>query len=554
MKRATAMISLLLLLATLASGCGEAETALKPAGGPLREIKIAYDPNKARLSEDLVNAYNARAAIKVRAAKMEIPEILEALPRGELIAVSPDSSIWIEHLDKAWKEANPDASSIVGTTVRFATTPVVIATWKGREGELGNSDERGWAALLRKASEDANYKWSHGSPRASASGMLALVAEFYAGAGKAFGLSKADADQESVRKYVAQLERTIARYGGESDAALVEYLLKEGERGLSALVMPEASAFDFNQRSKGAKLYAIQPVEGTLMLDHPLILLETAKLTPELRRAFLDFARFLTGSEAQALVVKHGYRPVDLTIDMARSPLAAEGISTAQPRLLQMPSAGVLSYLRSAWASGLKRRANIMLVVDVSGSMEGEKIQRTKEALVSFIKQVPSDEERVGLSIFSSDYRELVPLGRLGENRSALLAQIDQLDAGGSTSLYYSIWRAHRLLAQQADPERINVVVAMTDGQENSSSNFNNRDRPGVGRVPQITGKNNKDVGPLTNALKQSGSGVLIFTVGYGNDADMNVLGSIASSFSGTAYRADPNTIRKLYDLISANF
>jgi len=92
--------------------------------------------------------------------------------------------------------------------------------------------------------------------------MLALVAEFYAGAGKTFGLGKADADREEVRRYVAQIERTIARYGGESDAALVEYLLGDGRRALSATVMPEASIFDFNQRSRGDKLYSIHPTEA----------------------------------------------------------------------------------------------------------------------------------------------------------------------------------------------------------------------------------------------------------------------------------------------------
>lgn len=542
------------LLGNLLASCEAEPSRVEQQTGPLREIDVAYDPNKGRLFEELLSAYNAKAKVKVQGVKLEIPRMMEELAGGNLIAVSPDSSIWMESMDRAWQQANPGSSSVVGTTVRYATTPVVIATWQGSEAELGPEGERGWSTLLRRASGDSGYRWSHGSPRASASGMLALVAEFYAGAGKGFGLTKADADREDVRSFVTEIEGTIARYGGESDAALVEYLLAEGQKALSAMVMPEASVFDFNERSRSAKLFAVHPAEGTLMLDHPLILLERPDLTPEQRRAFLDFARFLTGPEGQALVMKHGYRPVDLAMDMGDSPLAGQGMSTAQPGLLQMPSSGVLTYLRQSWASGLKRRANIVLVVDISGSMNGDKLDRTQEALLSFIEQVPSDEERVGLITFSSDVQELVPLARLGDNRRQLRSEVDELRAEGNTAMYYAVWRAYRLLAQNPDPERINVVVAMTDGKENASRNFSQRNVPGVGQVPNISARDERSTRPLVDALRAEGEGILLFTVGYGSDADLEVLRSMASPFGGQSYRADTDTIKRLYELISQNF
>lgn len=547
------VFGLLLALALVFSGCAE-NGLLTGGNAPIKEIKVAYDVNKAGLFEELIKTFNSRASVKVQGVKLEIPAMIEAVPSGDLVAVSPDSSVWLDSMDKAWRETRPEAPSIIGTTIRYATTPVVIATWQGRQNELMGKDGGGWASLLERSSQDASFRWSHGSPRASASGMLAVTAEFYAGAGKSFGLTKADADREEVRRYVAQIERTISRYGGESDAALVEYLLKEGQAALSALVMPEASVFDFNQRSRSARLYAIQPSEGTLMLDHPLVLLETAGLTPEQRRAFLEFGRFLTGSDGQAIVAKHGFRPVDLSFDMEKSPLAAAGLSAGQPSLLQMPSAGTLAYLQASWASGLKRRANIVLVMDTSGSMDGEKIKRAREALTSFIKQIPSDEERIGLTRFASDFEELVPLGRLGDNRPGLLAEAANLDTGGNTAFYYAVWRAYLTLVKRNDPERINVVVAMTDGQENASWNFSETNVRGVGTVPQLVFGNSKNVDKLVSALKTTGSGVQVFTVAYGSDADLGILNTLASSFGGQAYRAEPETIRRLYELISQNF
>jgi Ca-activated chloride channel family protein len=551
MKRLTLALSIAIILSLLVGGCFS-DGSSTPAPVAVKEIKIAYDPNKAVLFEDLVNTYNARADIKVRAIKMEIPDIIDAVAEGGLVAVSVDSTIWLKNIDDAWQDSHPDANSVVGTNVRFASTPVMIATWQGREGELGKEGQRGWTSLLQRASQDQNYHWTHGSPKASASGMLALVAEFYAATKKDIGLNKTDIDRQDVRENVSKLEKTISRYGGDSDAALVDYLLKSGQHALAATVLPEASVFDYNRRTKGAKLAAVAPSEGSLMLDHPLVLLESADLLPQQRRAFLDFGRFLTSEEGQKIVVKHGYRPVDLSYDMAQSPLKTQGISPEQPKLLQMPPTGVLSYARSAWATGLKRRANIILVADISGSMEGEKLNSAKEALKSFIRQVPSDDERVSLVAFSDDYQELVPLGRLGDNRRQIMDEIDSLSAKGNTAFFYSVWRAYHTLALLKDTERINVVVAMTDGRENRSVNYSNRRVEGI-TIPKLIG-DTVDIKYLVAALKKENANILVFNVAYGGDADFSLLNDLGSEFNGQAYTAETKTIRRLYELISQNF
>ncbi|MDO8670445.1 MAG: VWA domain-containing protein [Dehalococcoidia bacterium] len=550
MRKLLAFVATLLLLL---AGCDALSDKLTGSNTALKSIKIAYSPEKAKLFEELVADYNGRAAVKIDAVKAEWPDMLEAAANGAFVAVSPDSSIWLEALDKAWVDAHPDSSSAIGTTTRFATSPAVIATWAGREGELGSAQSRGWSSLLARAKADASYRWSHGSPKASASGLLALTAEFYSAAGKTYGLAKIDADREDVRKYVADVERTIARYGGESDAALVDYLLGDGQNVLSAVVMPEASVIDYNRRSKGKQLVAVYPVEGTLMLDHPLVLLETPQLTPDQRRGYLDFARYLRSPEGQKIVAANGYRPIDIGLDLAAagSPLKpANGVSPSQPILLQIPSAGVLDYLKQAWATGLKRRANIILVVDTSGSMgDNSKLVRAKEALGSFLKQIPSDQERVGLSTFSDNYQELIPLDTLAKNRQKLDYAVSGLTPSGGTALYYAIWAAQRTLAAKLDPERINVVVAMTDGLENKS-----QDLAGKSGVPILTTRTSNDPSALIKAMQTNGQGVLVFTIGYGSDADMTGLGKIATAFGGQSYRADTATIKKLYELISQNF
>ena len=74
-------------------------------------------------------------------------------------------------------------------------------------------------------------------------------------------------------------------------------------------------------------------------------------------------------------MLRHGYRPADLTIPLTGqgSPLTpANGVDPAQPQtVLQMPSAAVVDVVRDVWWY-TKRHTNVFLVVDTSGSMEGD--------------------------------------------------------------------------------------------------------------------------------------------------------------------------------------
>ena len=72
-----------------------------------------------------------------------------------------------------------------------------------------------WQDLLTRAQSDPDFRWSHPST-SSASGLLATLAEFYAGAGKTRGLTIEDVTAQTTLDYVAALEKTV-RYYGEGD-------------------------------------------------------------------------------------------------------------------------------------------------------------------------------------------------------------------------------------------------------------------------------------------------------------------------------------------------
>ncbi len=517
--------------------------AEEAAAGPT--LTIAYSPEKAVLFTELVDRFNAERfqtpdgeTMVVRPVKMAAEDMIQGAVDGKFQAMTPDSSLWLDAVDRAWMDKTNGQSPLVGEVSRYAVSPVVIAMWEDVARSLGYPDKSlGWQDILSKAQNDPNFKWSHPST-GSASGLLATLAEFYAGAGKTRGLTKEDVQRQSTLDYVAAIEGTV-RYYGEGELAVIKRALEEGRSYLDAFVVQEQLVVYFNQQKRQPKLVAIYPVEGTLWEDHPLALLETPSLSADQRQVFSRFRDYVTSHEAQMLVLEQGYRPADLSIplDDPASPLtAANGVDPNQPQTaLQMPTPGVVEVVRDVWWY-TKRHTNVYLVVDTSGSMRGEKLANAQEALRVFIEQIRGDRERVGMVEFSSRVYNVMPLDELGNNRAALLYEIDRLEANGDTALLDAIDHAHSKLQELGDRERINAIVVMTDGKENNSRI----------RLKELTQK--------LQQANERGTPVVVFCIAYGNNADMDTLQRIAEASGGQVRQGDLATIRDLYKILSTYF
>ncbi len=511
---------------------------------PPASLTIALSPEKAALFQELVNNFNQQQLksskgenLQVDTVQLDPEDMLDAAIAGNFQALSPDSSIWLDQLDRQYQSSQNTTTGLVGQTVRYAVSPVVIAMWRDAAQRLGWPQQPiGWSELLNAATANKDFKWSHPST-SSASGLLATLAEFYAASGKTRGLTVDDVKAPSVQEYVSALEKTV-RYYGEGEAATAQRLAEKGRDYLDAFVASEQVVIDTNQKP-GLDLVAVYPKEGSLWQDHPLALLEAPGLSDLNRETFRAFASYITSPAAQQIILSKGYRPADLSlkIDGANSPINSQnGVDPTQPQTsLQVPSAAVLDVVRETWLAN-KRRTNVELVVDTSGSMAGEKLDRVKEALQTFLDQVKSDEERVGLVEFASDVMPRVPLNELKNNRSSLIRTIGSLESSGNTALLDGVWTAYRRLQDLNDRSRINAIVVMTDGKENASSLSLNR------LVARLQQEN------------QTGVPVVIFAIAYGNDADMGMLQAISDATGGQTYEGTVETIRKLYKILSTYF
>jgi Ca-activated chloride channel family protein len=200
-----------------------------------------------------------------------------------------------------------------------------------------------------------------------------------------------------------------------------------------------------------------------------------------------------------------------------------------------MPSAAVIEKVQALWLL-TKRPTNIYLVVDTSGSMEKDKLTQAQAALITFLDQIQGEQDRVGLVPFSSRVYNAKPLSNIATQREALKSAVNALTASGSTAMLDGVAYAYDDLQKRNERDRINAIVVMTDGIENASS---------------------IRIDALTQRIKQgnqSGVPVVIFCIAYGGDADFSKLNALADATGGQSRRADPETIRKLYKILSTYF
>jgi Ca-activated chloride channel family protein len=168
--------------------------------------------------------------------------------------------------------------------------------------------------------------------------------------------------------------------------------------------------------------------------------------------------------------------------------------------------AGVPAAGRPASAPAIKRE--VTLVIDRSGSMEGEKIEQARAAALQVIDGLDEGE---AFNII--DYSEAVerfslrPVIKTAESAGQARAYIKRLRADGGTNIHDALVEA---LRQEPTPEALPLVLFLTDGL------------PTVGEQRETA---------IRNAVVSSNKhGRRIFTFGVGYDVNAPLLTSIAGA------------------------
>jgi Ca-activated chloride channel homolog len=526
------------------------DRAAAPAGA--LEIGFAYSPEKEPLLKPLVEEFNGSGAtvagqqVFVRAQIVSSGDAQRRIADERLKPVvwSPASSLWGRLLNfEADRALAPDENPSI------VRTPLVIAMWEPMTEALGYPSEKigfddilrlarspqGWAAYGRP--EFGRFKLVHTNPDFSTSGLSAVVAEYYAATGKREGLVLEDITGKA-RATVREIERSIVHYG-DTTLFISDQMRAEGPGYASAVAMEEATLLDFNRnRGSQPKLIAIYPEEGTFYSDNPFIVLDADWVTPEQRQGAEAFQSFLAERITPEVAARAGFRPAD-TETPPVAPISAEnGADPRQPeRVLGLPEPRVLARLKETWRED-RKPANVMLVLDTSGSMvEENRLERAKEGLRTFLAQV-APQDSVGLTTFSDQILPLVPVRPFRQNRARLEETIDGLFPEGGTAVYDATVDAFGTMGELTErDDKINAVVVLTDGEDTDSSQTAEQVATAL------------DQGDRENRVR-------VFTIAYSASAAgaEEALERIAAASGGQAYTGDTDDIESVYLSISSFF
>ena len=102
---------------------------------------------------------------------------------------------------------------------------------------------------------------------------------------------------------------------------------------------------------------------------------------------------------------------------------------------------------------------DLFLVLDTSGSMEGDKLFQAKEAL-NYVLRHLNPEDRFNVISFSSGVRTYATEPRASEEAPDASDWVQDLEALGGTNIYLALTETLR----QTDPDRTTIVIFLTDG------------------------------------------------------------------------------------------
>ena len=459
-----------------------------------------------------------------------------------------------------------------------ALAPVVMAIWESRLKaiqEKTGSEEVGWEELLAVLNSPngwADYNvpgdrttvyYGHTDPFISSTALSTLIAEFYASArynsdvADFRKLSLEQVNDPQVQQGVRDIEELIRHYSART-TEFKEYIA-QGPDYLDFVALEENDLIYINQGKTTYQppetLVALYPKEGTFWHEHPFAIPQADWVTPEQRAAAKRFTEFVRSEPVQQKVLESGFRPANPAVAVGY-PIDPElGVDPNQPAtVLDVPDPEVVAAVQSSWQF-VKKQADVLLVIDTSGSMEGAKIDQAKEAAQAFLNNMPA-QNRVGLMAFDSlpqvlDFNlesliyldgstqdSLESLASFEGGQAQIRGQIDSIQAGGDTSLYDAIQRSIELLkANRGDEDdRIQAVVVLSDGQDTSS----------------LTSLQN--VVNLIQANREDRNPIIVIPVAYGGDADINALNAIARASATRVQSGDPENIQNVLEIISSYF
>ncbi|MEU1789000.1 substrate-binding and VWA domain-containing protein [Streptomyces sparsogenes] len=476
----------------------------------------------------VLDAAREATGVTVEATWSGTLDAVEAVASGK--ADGAYEAIWLSSND--YLRLRPETAGKVASETTVMTSPVALGVKAGAVKRLGWDPEQVTWARVHQAVADGKLTYGMTDPVRSNSGFSALISI-------ASGLSGAQSAlrDSDVRRVAPKLKRFFAgqRLTSGSSGWLAQAYARRGD--VDALINYESVLLSLN-RDHRTGLMVIRPRDGVVTADYPLTALASAP--QDARDEVRALAEYLRSAQAQRTLTGRTFRrPVVVSVRPA-APLSA-----AKRRELPFPGTrSVADGLLAAYENELRRPSRTVYVLDTSGSMEGDRLDRLKAALTRLAGADGSptgerfrDREEVTLMPFGSRVKAVrthtVPEEGPGAALAAIRADAGALTADGETAIFSSLQEAYRHLARRASAlgdDRFTSIVLMTDGENTAGASAD-------------------DFGAFYRRLPAPQRTTPVFPIVFG-DSDRGELESIASLTGGRLFDATKGSLDEAFEEI----
>ncbi|NIS81481.1 MAG: solute-binding protein [Anaerolineales bacterium] len=538
-------IVLLLSLVLFSTACGVPGELFDASGPPRNAVVVEVVANSSLRPwlETAISRFNEAGAETQSGQPIYVT--LELIESGQAIVSMTSSgalpALWIPD-DPVWTEilAEKGVPEFVEDCQSVAESPLVIAMWKPIAEALGwPGRDLGWLDVGSLAADPSawdyysggqygdNLRLGHTHPGLSASGAGTLLAVVQAAQSKTDAVGADEVQLPIVQASVGAFEAAVSWFSSNTDT-LGQTMSQRGIQFLGAAIVYESTVFEHG--GGDPEIVPIYPFEGTFMATHPACM--NSLLADDLREATRIFRAYLLGEEGQQMSLDFGFRPVLLEIPAGSRLSERTGIDLSQPdSIFDAPSVDTVYAAQSLWQSA-RKDVNLVMLIDVSGSMRGSKLANVQSAAVQFLEQMGEDDY-ISIIAFSQDPFILIHHELVGDARGKAIDVIQELNAGGNTPLYDAIGDGAALIDNTTASQVSNAMVVLTDGMDTGSRRY----------------RFNQSLIDLAAA-----NNTTVFTIAYGEDADEIILEELAIRANGNFYLGDEASIAMIYEEMSAAF
>lgn len=391
---------------------------------------------------------------------------------------------------------------------------------------------------LDSSSPQLPINFVHTAPTRSNSGLQTLVAQFASVSGKRPEQLTA-ADVQKYQNQIQKIQSKVTRYGVSTNTLATD-MVKNGSFWASIGSVYESSVIQANSNLQpGQSRYeAIYP-QATFTSNMRAILPSGTWVNADEKAAAEKVIEYLRTPQVQKIATELGLRPGVPGVELGAKFNPQFGVKPdVKYDSLRPPQPQVVAAMLKSWQEFAKKPSQVVVVVDSSGSMSGEKLPAVQNTISNYIQSL-GPKEQIALIDFDSEIRTPVKVNGTSEGQANGMQFIASLEADGGTRLYDSALEARNWLQQNLRKDAINAVVILTDGDDSGS---------------------NIDLNKLRQELEKSNFSsdkrIAFFTVGYGNEGEFNpeVLKQIAELNGGYYRKGNPESISTLMADLQVEF